>query len=289
MNNLHASINEVRRDLIASLTGLYPAREAVSVSRIILEYLGYAEQYVLRDPSNPIDPETRSEIKKIVYELNKNRPVQYVLGETEFHELKFFVDENVLIPRPETEEMVMNILLETSLSTPRIIDIGTGSGCIAVSLARSLPGSSVTAIEKEPRALDIAKKNAEINKVNVDFVSGDILEPQHLHFNEQFDIVVSNPPYVTMSEKAIMEKRVTDHEPEQALYVPDEDPLLFYRAIIDFAEKWLKPGGAIWVEINEHLGKETRNLFSKSVFTKSRLMKDIHGKERFIKANRSDV
>jgi len=289
MNNLPARISEVRRDLIASLADLYPGNEAVSVSRLILEHLGYPQTDMLKDPVALVDYEIQSEINKIVGELTNNRPVQYVLGETEFHELKFYVDENVLIPRPETEELVSNILLETKHPSPRVIDIGSGSGCIAISLAALLPGSRVTAFEKDPAALDIAKKNAEINEVVPEFIQGDILDEGSFQPEALFDVIVSNPPYVTHGEKSFMEKRVTDHEPDLALYVPDDDPLLYYRAIGRFAEKWLKQTGTIWVEINEQFGRETSQLFSDHGFINTRLMKDIHGKDRFIKAMRNNV
>lgn len=289
MNNLPARITEVRRDLIASLTDLYTGNEALSVSRLILEHLGFPESDMLRDPVAVVNPEIQSEINKIVSELTKNRPVQYVLGETEFHELKFYVDENVLIPRPETEELVSNILLETQQSSPRIIDIGSGSGCIAIALAVMLPESEIIALETDPGALDIAKKNADLNKVVAEFIPGDILDEHSFHPDAPFDIIVSNPPYVTRGERAFMEKRVTAHEPDLALYVPDEDPLLFYRAIVRFAEKWLHQTGTIWVEINENFGQETLQLFDAHGFKNTRLMKDIYGKDRFIKAMRNNV
>ena len=231
-----------------------------------------------------------------VKELLKNRPIQYIIGETEFCGMRFFVNENVLIPRPETQEMVEMIasiarrdnacVIRTEC---KIIDIGTGSGCIAISLAKLIPNSDVTAVDVSEKALEVAKKNAEANGVNVHFVLDDILNPHvktHGRASQQFDIIVSNPPYVCESEKTEMRANVLDHEPSSALFVPDSDPLIFYRKILEFAQKALKPDGQIWFEINEKFGKETAELCREKGFKNVEIIKDFRGKERIVRAQR---
>ena len=227
-----------------------------------------------------------------VKDLLKNKPVQYIIGETEFCGMRFMVDENVLIPRPETEEMVKNIascrdkacLVPTGYN---VLDIGTGSGCIAISLAKLIPNSDVTAVDVSEKALEVAKKNAEANGVNVHFVLDDILEPSTTELiDNQFDIIVSNPPYVCEGEKSEMRANVLEHEPSSALFVPDSDPLVFYRKILEYAQKALKPDGQIWFEINEKFGKETAELCRKKGFKNIEIIKDFRGKERVVRANR---
>ena len=216
--------------------------------------------------------------------------------------MRFFVNESVLIPRPETQEMVEMIanfarrdnacVIRTGCdvktdSRPSILDIGTGSGCIAISLAKLIPNSDVTAVDVSEKALEVAKKNAEANGVNVHFVHDDILQPTIAELiDNQFDIIVSNPPYVCDSEKSEMRANVLDHEPSSALFVPDSDPLIFYRKILEFAQKALKPNGQIWFEINERFGKETAELCREKGFKNVEIIKDFRGKERVIIAKR---
>jgi release factor glutamine methyltransferase len=287
MTRVKKDIATTRRELITALADLFPGNEAVSIARLILEHTGYSDDRILKDPSAEPDLQSRSEITKIVNELQKNRPIQYILGETEFFNLPFFVDERVLIPRPETEELVHHILLENKIPAPRILDIGTGSGCIAITLARNLPGSTVTAMDIEPGAIEVAKKNAARNNARIEFLNASILEPDAVKHNLRYDLVVSNPPYVTQADKLLMHPRVTAYEPGSALFVPDDDPLLFYRAIAVYGKSVLDEGGTVWVEINENFGMETGALFTGEGYRNTRLIKDIHGKDRFIKATHS--
>jgi len=280
-------IATTRRELIRTLTDLFPGNEAVSVARMILEHSGYPEYRILKVPSAEPDHQSRSEITKIVKELQKNRPIQYILGETQFFDLRFFVDERVLIPRPETEELVNHILQENNTPTPRILDIGTGSGCIAVTLAHYISGSRVAAMDIEPGAIDVAGTNARRNNVSINMMHANILELARQPDNARYDLIVSNPPYVTESDKLTMHPRVTTHEPATALYVSDQDPLIFYRATATYGKSVLADGGSVWVEINERFGKETMSLFTKEGYGNIRLLKDIHGKDRFIKAMRT--
>ncbi len=283
------TILKIRRSLLNELSDLFPGNESVSISRWILEHVGFSEYTILKNPDQKVTTKIQSEIKKIVAELNINRPIQYILGETVFLDLKFFLDEHVLIPRPETEEMVSMILRENPFSQPSIIDIGSGSGCIAVSLAKYIPGSKVSAMEIDAGAIRIARKNAKHNGVEVAFSQQNLFNHDPVKGETPFDIIVSNPPYVTCSEKAGMLPRVTDYEPALALYVPDKDPFLFYSEIAVFAERHLSGQGMIWVEINENYGTQTAQIFSGKGFEKVKLLKDIHGKERFVCAMRSET
>lgn len=288
MTRVIKDIVTTRRELITTLADLFPGNEAVFIARMILEHAGYSEYHILKDPSAEPDLQSRSKIKKIVNELQKNRPIQYILGETEFFNLHFIVDERVLIPRPETEELVNHILQENKSAAPRILDVGTGSGCIAITLAHYISGSKVTAMDSEPGAIEVAKKNADRNNARVEFLLADILEMAGNPGYHRYDLVVSNPPYVTESEKLEMHPRVTTHEPAAALYVSNEDPLIFYRAIATYGKSALAGDGSVWVEINERFGKETMSVFTNEGYGSVRLLKDIHGKDRFIKATKKN-
>lgn len=228
-------------------------------------------------------------IEKSVNELLTNRPVQYVIGKEVFCDMDFFVNENVLIPRPETEELVHHIKHEFEGKTDAnadydVLDIGTGSGCIAVSLAKLLSSSHITAIDISAGALEVAKRNAIANHATVDFIQADILSRPQL--GRTFDVIVSNPPYVCDCEKKDMRPNVLDFEPSTALFVSDNDPLLFYREIISFTQDTLKPDGSIWFEINERFGTETVKLCKDNGFSNTSVIKDFRGKDRFIKARR---
>lgn len=226
--------------------------------------------------------------------LIEGKPVQYVTGTASFYGMDFKVDNNVLIPRQETEMLVdsllNSLLAEHSRSgdlSVKILDIGTGSGCIAISLKKNLSGANIFAIDVSPKALYIARENAKFNEVDVSFAKYDILSEDNFPFKENFDIIVSNPPYVMNSEKLLMHKNVTDFEPSLALYVDDKDPLIFYRSILCFAERHQperKP--SIFFEINENLGKEMLEL-CKSFGYQAEIIKDLNGKDRFIKAQNS--
>jgi release factor glutamine methyltransferase len=284
MSKVPNTLSEIRRSLIRELSLLFPENEALSIARIILEHVGFPDYSALRNPSEIVNTEIQSEIKKIVRELNKNRPIQYILGETVFMDLKFFVNENVLIPRPETEQLVMNILQDNQLEKPSVIDLGCGSGCIAISLAFHLEECSVTAMDIEEKAIQLAKRNAMANHVNVRFLHQGIFDIQAETPFSHYDIIVSNPPYVTWQERGTMASNVTGQEPEIALFVPDDDPLIFYKGILHFAEKKLTNKGVVWLEINEKYGNETGKLFEDAGYEDVRILKDIHERDRFIRA-----
>jgi len=217
-----------------------------------------------------------------LFRLKDHEPLQYILGETEFYGMKFFVNENVLIPRPETEELVEWILSENGNSAGRIIDIGIGSGCIPVVLKKYLPNTEIFALDVSEKALKTAKINAGYHQTEINFLQNDFLK---MNFDSlpEFDIIVSNPPYISEDEKSKMNENVVKFEPEKALFVPDENPLFFYQKIIEFAKQKLKPDGKIYVEINQDLAKETQSLFQR-YFENVELKKDISGNFRMIKS-----
>ncbi|SHN10901.1 release factor glutamine methyltransferase [Flavobacterium xinjiangense] len=282
-------IKEYRTQFIQELTSIYDAGEAESFFYLILE-----EKKQLKRIDLALRPEldfSEEEIvvwNSILEQLKKEIPIQYLLGKTSFYGLDFEVNESVLIPRPETEELVdwilstNRIIQESNPETSglKILDIGTGSGCIAISLAKNIPSSQVYAIDVSERALATANKNAELNNVNVTFINQNILETQDL--KQQFDIIVSNPPYVRNLEKEEIKKNVLDNEPHLALFVEDNDALIFYRKIAELAQKNLSEKGQLFFEINQYLGKEMIDLLEKMNFKKIELRKDIYGNDRMI-------
>lgn len=227
-------------------------------------------------------------VENILNRLKTGEPVQYILGHTEFYGLPFKVNPSVLIPRPETEELVewaISSVGSLQLAAGSILDIGTGSGCIAISLKKNLKDAQMSAIDISPEALKTAKENAELNKVDVNFVRDDILNPTHHSLlTTHYSLIISNPPYVTLDDKKQMHTNVTDFEPHTALFVPKDDPLIFYRAIANFASTHLEKGGLLFFEINESYGEQTVELLSDKQFKNIELRKDMSGKLRMIKA-----
>jgi release factor glutamine methyltransferase len=220
----------------------------------------------------------------VLSELKKEKPIQYILGETEFYGLRFRVNENTLIPRPETEELVELIISDNQITkntnSLTILDIGTGSGCIAISLAKNLSNAKVSAIDVSEKALEMAKKNAEINEVNVNFILADVLKISTLQ--EKYDVIVSNPPYVRNLEKHEIKPNVLEFEPHLALFVEDDDALIFYRKIAELALKNVSENGKLYFEINQYLGKETVELLENLGFKNVKLIKDIYENDRMI-------
>jgi len=215
-------------------------------------------------------------------QLKEHKPIQYILGETEFYGHKFFVNENVLIPRPETEELVEWIVKENKNKNLKIIDIGTGSGCIPISLKKEIPSAEIYALDFSEKALETAKINAEFHQTEIKFLQNDFLKMDFQSL-PNFDIIVSNPPYIAESERNSMDKNVLEFEPASALFVPDDDALIFYKRIIELTEEKLNPNGKVYVEINQNLAKETEELFQK-YFQNVELKKDISGNYRMLKS-----
>ena len=282
-------VRDCRRYYAGELEKIYGSNEANALIMILLEhYFGIDRVKIALEPELRLSESELLTLHFAVKELLKNKPIQYIIGVTEFCGMQFQVDENVLIPRPETEELVSQLVScsVSQLSSPscRILDIGTGSGCIAISLAKLIKNSEVTAIDISEKALLVAKKNAEANGVSVNFIQADILNIKEGLFDKKFDIIVSNPPYVCESEKKEMRANVLEYEPASALFVSDDDPLLFYRKILDFAQKNLKEGGEVWFEINEKLGAETKKLCIDKKFKNVEIISDFRGKNRIVKA-----
>ena len=260
------------------LKGITDAREITAWAYLVIQYLLGLNRSDTIVYSNKVISIKNSEcIKRIISELKENKPIQYILGEAEFYGLKFKVNKHTLIPRPETEELVDWILKEDFNS---ILDIGTGSGCIAISLAKS-SSAQITAIDNCKKALEVAKENAKLNKVNIKFCMQDILQSTFLL---NMDVIVSNPPYILESEKQNMKANVLQYEPHLALFTADKDPLLFYKKIGGLASKSLNCGGKLFFEINEQYGTEISRMLSKIGFVDIALKKDINDKDRMIKA-----
>lgn len=235
---------------------------------------------VVLNPQRELLEGEEEKLKVALERLQQHEPIQYITGHTEFFGLEFGVNKNVLIPRPETEELVEWMLQDLQGKSVNILDIGTGSGCIAISLARNLPQAVVTAIDISQPALDTASTNAKRNEVKVNFQCADVLKMDELR--NVFDVIVSNPPYVRELEKEAMQRNVLEYEPDTALYVRDEDPLLFYRKITALAADNLSSGGKLYFEINQYMGKETEALLKQKNF-QTTLKKDIFGAERMLK------
>ncbi|MBS1681008.1 MAG: peptide chain release factor N(5)-glutamine methyltransferase [Bacteroidetes bacterium] len=223
------------------------------------------------------------DFSKIISRLNQHEPVQYVLGEAGFYGRKFNVTPAVLIPRPETEILVHEVL-KAKQQTPVILDVGTGSGCIAITLSLEIPQSKIIALDISKEALHVANENAKKHSANIEFLQTDFLKDE-VNLSP-IDILVSNPPYVRELEKKYMQPNVIDYEPHQALFVPDDDPLVFYRAIAEKAKQKLAPQGDIFVEINQQFGSAVKNLFVNYDFNQVTIIKDLDGKDRVIRASR---
>lgn len=265
------------------LSGMYSSQEIDAMIALIFEKLkGYSRTRLLLSMDEQLSDKERNDIKKIVTRLKNCEPIQYVLGTTEFYGLEFLCVPGVLIPRPETEELVDWIVKENRLSNPTIIDMGTGTGCIAISLQKSIPQSTVLACDISPVCLETADKNAKLNNTELAVIEYDILNQTPQITFPEFDIVVSNPPYVRESEKALMQKNVTDFEPGLALFVGDNEPLIFYERIADFARVNLKNQGKLYFEINESLGSQTCNMLRSKGFANIQLKKDINNKNRMV-------
>ena len=277
------SIQLLQRELSQQL----PNTEISSITAIIFKkLLGYNRADLVLNSHTELLPTTETQIYNIIHQLKRNKPLQYILGVTEFYGLNFFVDESVLIPRSETEELVQWIITDYKDQSPKIMEIGTGSGCIPITLKKFLPASKVWSADISLDALANAQKNARENDVNVTFMEMDILTATCADCG-MVDIIVSNPPYVTTNEKSVMNDNVLEYEPHLALFVPQNDPLIFYRAIAKFAQKSLNKNGSIYFEINESLSDETSAIIAEFGFSVE-IKLDIHGKYRMLKAQWND-
>jgi release factor glutamine methyltransferase len=280
--NIH-TISDIRKLLKSELSGLYPEEEISAIAGIIVKTLfGSGRLHHIMEPGMPVPAEKQKEITEIISRLRNGTPVQYVFGETTFYGCTIKVNEYTLIPRQETEELVDLIIKENKDFRGEITDIGTGSGCIAIALAKNISGAVVTGLDISLQALEIARMNAADNTVEVKFLPADILVPDKKTL-PRAKIVVSNPPYVREAEKSLMHRNVTEHEPHLALFVPDNEPLKFYSAILEASGHMLPEGGRIYFEINEAMGNQVAALTEEYGFGNVRIIKDLNGKDRFVK------
>jgi release factor glutamine methyltransferase len=272
------------------LTNVYEAEEIEALTLLVIsEVTGLSKAKIKAFPEKELTTQQTEELEKILNRLQTGEPVQYIFGHTEFYGLPLKLNPSVLIPRPETEELVKWLLTSVNddkLDVSNILDIGTGSGCIAIALKKNLPRVNVLATDVSTEALETATPNADMNKVDIKFIAADILSSE-VEIpgigSSKFDIIVSNPPYVTQHDKTLMHQNVVDFEPHTALFAPENDPLVFYDAIADFAKKALSTKGLLFLEINENLGNETVELLKDKGFKKVVLTKDMSGRDRMIR------
>lgn len=285
-------IKEIIAEAAAELKPLYGPRETAAMIRTLCGSVLHVPGYIhISEPGYEVDSQAAEEMRSCVTRLCRHEPLQYILGKAEFYGKEYNVTPAVLIPRPETELLCRIVIEETAAagcSSPRILDLCTGSGCIAWTLAGNIPGSEVTGADISDEALSVAaSQNAGSNRpafIHADILGGEETLTRALG-TSPFDIIVSNPPYVRLSEKSAMHKNVLDYEPDIALFVPDSDPLLFYRAIARIASGHLAPKGCLAVEINEAFGQETAHLFLDAGFPEATVRQDLSGRDRFVVAH----
>ena len=276
------TLQDFKLKMISELSSFYEMDELNSIFNLLAEdYLKIPRSKILLANEIDLNESNQTLFLSALERLKTHEPIQYVLGKTTFMDLEFKVNSSVLIPRPETEELV-RLILKEDLDGKEILDIGTGSGCIAVSLAKNLPKAKVTALDISIDALEVAKENAKLNNVSIEFINADIFEFQT---NKKYDIIVSNPPYVIESEKFEMKKNVLGFEPELALFVNDKNPLKYFQEILNFSKIFLKPKGFLFFEINQNLYVELVEIIDKNHYSFHKLFYDFNNKPRFLVIN----
>ena len=274
------NLQDFKLKMISELSSIYEMEELNTIFNLLAEdYLKITRSKILLADEIDLDESNQTLFLSALERLKTQEPIQYVLGKTNFMDLEFKVNSSVLIPRPETEELV-RLMLKEDLDGKEILDIGTGSGCIAISLAKNLPNAKVTALDISTDALEVAKENAKLNNVSIEFINADIFEFQT---NKKYDIIVSNPPYVCESEKLLMKKNVLDFEPEIALFVDDNNSLKYYRSILNISKNNLKKSGIIYFEINCNLTYQLKKLLENYNFQSMKINLDFDRKKRFLK------
>lgn len=281
------TIKEIQKQFLAALNKMYGAGEAAAMTTMIFESLGNITTRDLTtkanvEVENSIDVKLMDALKKLIDHV----PVQHIIGKAWFYNLSFTVNKSVLIPRPETEELVLEAINFLKLhKSKNVIDIGTGSGCIPISIKKNVTDAIVTSLDVSHGALELATQNALDNNVDIHFLNFDFLEEKNYDLLPKFDVIISNPPYIPENEKHILDKNVTMYEPHLALFVPQNDPLLFYKKILIFAEENLEEGGQIFLEIHEDFAAATATIFTEKKYTVT-IKKDMQGKERMLLINR---
>jgi len=294
------TIKSLKNIFLSELENLYPKEEIESIFYLCSDkYCGLNRLKIALHPDLKLKESEEVLFLEALKRLKLEEPIQYIFEETEFYGLPFVVNKHVLIPRPETEELVAWVLaekLKTNASKLKILDIGTGSGCIPISIAKNRTHSDLWAIDISEKALEVAKKNAALNQVKIKFRKGDILNSNPYYWQdllelnlEKFDLIISNPPYVRAMEKAQMKNNVLQHEPHLALFVANDNPLVFYDRIATFAAENLKPGGMLFFEINQEYAQETISLLKEKKFTNCSCKKDIFGVNRMVKGERTEL
>ncbi len=283
---LAQAIEKIKQDL----DSYYTVHQIwVFIHTLFKYYMNLDRARIHAYPDLPVPEEVWKKIREAIKDLKSYKPIQYILGYVDFYGLTIRVSPDVLIPRPETEELVSIVVDENKhLSSSDIIDIGTGSGCIAVALAKNLPQANVFATDLKPQALKMASLNAKLNEVKISLQLHDIIATYPPLFDRQvknFDIIVSNPPYVLPRQKKVMSKTVLDYEPEDALFVPENDPLIYYEAICRFARAYLKPGGKVYCEINEEMAGSMVKMLERREITNFSIYHDLSGKNRVVRIN----
>lgn len=277
------SIKKIISLIKSELKNDYPFTEIESFIVLIMEHiLNYSRTQIHLNQEKEVSESNYQKIKDIIKQLKHYNPIQYILGSTEFYDLKFNVNKHVLIPRQETEELVDWIIQENTIKSPHILDIGTGSGCIAISLAKNIPDSLVNGVDISTNAIDVAQQNNVLNSTKVEFKQLNILD-NNIKINQQYDVIVSNPPYVTETEKSWMQSNVLNFEPHLALFVSDDNPLKFYKSITYFAKKHLTSNGKIYFEINEAYGNDVADLLIKNNYSDVVVKKDLNNKDRMVR------
>ena len=292
-------VKQYRNYFNETLKTIYPITEIDSFFFLLLEeYLGFRRVDIVLKSDFKITQETLNLLQSATKQLEQEVPLQYIIGKTEFYGLPFVVNKHVLIPRPETEELVAWVVSEfsrvktfntstkqtTETKQLKILDIGTGSGCIPISLKKQLPFAKISAIDISKEALTVAKKNAVLNNVDIHFILQDILKTVAL--DQHYDIIISNPPYVRELEKKELKNNVLKNEPHVALFVENDNPLIFYAKIAELAKKYLNKNGLLFFEINQYLGTETIDLVNKKGLKNIQLKKDMFGNDRIIVASK---
>ena len=278
------TLKEVYRKILEQAQTIYSLSEATTMTDWIFENVASIQRAdVIKTPNLELSQSILAELDNRIHQLLLHKPIQYILGEAWFYDMKLKVDENVLIPRPETEELVGMIITNNQQNTDiKILDIGTGSGCIPIALKKHLPNAVITSIDFSEGAILVAKENADIQNTSIQFIHADFLDETGWGSFPKFDLIVSNPPYIPLNEKEKMDKNVTAYEPGMALFVPDNDPLLFYKKIAAFGKKHLNPEGKIYLEIHEDYAKETAAAFTALQYENAIIKEDMFGKERMI-------
>ncbi len=287
------TFREGRKFFVDELTGIYEPEEIKNISWLVAEYIGNRTRTeLIKTQEDELTVQQLHKLREIITRLNLNEPVQYVLGKAWFGGLIINVNKHVLIPRPETEELVEWVVKEiqnpvaigSKFKIQNILDIGTGSGCIAILMKKKIPEARISAIDVCREAIHTAMESAAEHNTEIDFLLMDFLDEKKWREMGNFDIIVSNPPYVRVSEVGTMHERVKNFEPRQALFAPGNDALLFYNKLTRFAKQHLKSEGGLFVEINEHLGQDVVQLFQSAGLKNVELRKDMQGKDRMVRA-----